>query len=696
MIISRKLLFNIIVTAALALILLSGFIIFCSKSIINNVLLSKSKEQLMLVRDFKKQELENFFSNLKKHLEFLTQDQLVKLGCQEFKLAFDQVSMLNTQDTSRPNNATSAINQHYSNMAKQYKDYFAGSKNKVDFSVFAQNLGQHSVILQSKYMANQYENSQSTEAYALIHDKYHDYFRKTANDFKYNDLLLVDLSGNVIYSTKKNIDFASSIVSGAFSNTEIANVYNAVRYAGMHEGAVAISGLAEYLPDYQEPVLFVASKIPNTGVLIASVGLSSVTSLLKLPEKITKTSVYLIDQDLHLINQDNFGKSIHTVAAREAAIGKKGFIEAVGQDKLMAISYFSPIENMPLSVVVESTKEVILQNLSKSLINMFYFTAAIIPVLLFFVYTICCLSLEKADNKLNKISDFMQVVIAKKDLHSRINVNSQDSPNNMADILNNMLSWFQNTLDQVAFKIKQFVGKHNDLLSSVTAVSHSLDKEQQLVGDAKNTANQLAIEANKVQQECQQYYDAMHNHKDACMALTDLNIQVNKQQNIANLTCAIEYIFSICNLADMLSLQVSLEAHKSGKQQGHSFLILSKEIKQMTTNLKSQLMQIKNSFDNYTVEHSAVRNFTAEFSEKLKPINLNVGKLIDAQKALLTASSTQLNTVTKLQNNLIDLEEKYSTVNQQLLAIVESNTKLNAEIQIDDYYPLKVVESKSS
>lgn len=693
MIISKKLLFNIIVTAALALILLSGFIIFCSKSIINNVLLGKSKEQLMLIRDFKKQELEGFFSNIKKHIEFLTQDQFVKHGFQEFKLAFDQVAMVNGGDSFKPNHAS--INQHYNNMAKQYKDYFANSKNKVDFSVFLQNLGQHSVNLQTKYMTSSYDNLQGLEYYN-VHDKYHDYFRKIANDFKYNDLLLVDLSGNVIYSYKKNIDFSSSISSGAFSNTEIAAVFNAVRYAGMHEGATAVSNFSEYLPDYQEPVLFVASKISNTGVLIASVGLSSVTSLLKLPEKITKTAIYFVDQELHLINQNNFGKIIHTAAAREAATSKKGFIEAVGQDKLMNISYFTPIENTSLSLVVESPKDAILQNLSTSLINMFYFTAAVIPVLLFFVYTICCLSLEKADSKLSKISDFMQVVIAKKDLHSRISMNSQDSPNNMADILNNMLSWFQNTLDQVAFKVKQFVGKYNDLLNSVTVVSNSVHKEQQLVDDAKKTANQLAVEATKVQQECQQYSEAINNHKDVCLALNDLNMQVNGQQNIANLTCAMEYIFSICNLADMLSLQVSLEAHKSGKQHGHSFLILSKEIKQMTTNLKSQLMQIKNSFDSYTIEHSAVRNFITEFSEKLRPINLNVERLINAQKSLVAASNNQLNTVSKLQNNLIDLEVKYSTVNQQLLAIVESNTKLNAEIQIDDYYPLKVVESKTS
>jgi methyl-accepting chemotaxis protein len=693
-VINKKLLLNMIITAAIALIILSGFVIFCSKSIISNMLLNKCKEQLMLIRDFKKQELENFFTNIKNNLELLTQDQMLQHSFKEFKVAYDQTAIA-CLDQMKTHNPDPAINQHYNNISKQYKEYFAADKNKVDFTVFLQNLNQHSINLQTKYMANGVSDFEIAE-YNNIHNKYHDYFRKITTDFKYNDLLLVDFTGNVIYSTKKNIDFASSLTTGAFSGSEIASIFNLVKYSEDYQNKSAISNFSEYLPNYQEPIVFVANKIPNVGVVIISVGVNAVNSLLTLPKKITKTNAYLVDQELRLINQNNFGKLVHTVAAREASANKKGFIESIGKDQVTNISYYTPIEGLALSLIVESPKNVILQNLSKSLTNMFYFTAAIIPVLLFFVYTICCLSLEKAHDKLTKISEFMQVVVAKKDLRSRISTSNQDNLNNMASVLNNMLSWFQNTLEQVGAKIQQFVSRHNNLLGNITDVSSKVAQDQSLLAAAKKSTVQLALSSSELQQGYKEYNEAIKNHQKACSGLNDLNIQVNQKQNIADLTNTIEYIYSICNLADMLSLQVSLEANKSNKQQSSNFVILSKEIKKMTSSLKSQLMTIKSSFDSYSSEYSAIRDFVYEFSCKLKPINNTINKLMVAQQNLLSSNSSYKETVNKLQENLSNLANKYHAVRDQLTNIVDSNSRLNPELKIDDYYPLKIVEDNSN
>ena len=59
------------------------------------------------------------------------------------------------------------------------------------------------------------------------------------------------------------------------------------------------------------------------------------------------------------------------------------------------------------------------------------------------------------------------------------------------------------------------------------------------------------------------------------------------------------------------------------------------------------------------------------------------------------SNNTQIIT-NNLQNNLLDLETKYNVVNQQLLTLVEDNNKLNVELQIDDYYPFKIVENTAN
>lgn len=694
MIVNKKLLFNIILTAACALILLGGFVLFCSKSIISSMLLNRTQEQLMVIRDLKKQQLETFFTDLKKNIDFLSNEPIVQNSFQEFKIAFDQLAESNYLDQQKQNYINLKIAQHYNNIVKQYKEHSA-TQEKIDFSVFLQNLNPHSIILQTKYMTNQYDHNENyplIDSYDSIHDKYHSFFQKIADDYKYNDVLLVDLNGNIIYSTKKHIDFASSITSGAFSNTEIANIFNASKFSNANENSVALSNFSEYLPDYQEPVLFIAKKVQNVGVLITSINLSTINVLLKLPEKVTNTDIYLIDQDLHLMSINNFGKSINTIAAREAANGKKGFIEGPNKNKNITYSYFSPIEYTGLNLIVESNKNAILQSLSKSIINMLLFTAAIIPILLFFVYTIYCLCIEKVDNRLNKLSTFMQVVLAKKDLNSRINLNNTDA-NGIADILNNMLSWFQNTLDQVAFKIRQFINKYNNLFNNITELSVHIQDKQPLLETAKTSTNTLLKSSDQLQYNLEQHFNNINTHKEACLALNNFNTQFSQKQNITNLTSSVEYILSICNLADMLALHLSLESSKNNHQQDHNFLILSKEIKKMVANLKSRLMQIKESFDSYILEHDSIQNFINEFTEKLKPVNSSLESLLVNQQVLLSSSSNNQTILNNLQNNLIDLENKYSIINQQLSTLVEHNNQLNVELKVDDYYPFKIVES---
>lgn len=697
MVINKKLLINIIITSAIALILLGSFVIFCSKSIINNILLTKTKEQLILIRDFKKQQLEKFFFDLKKHIEFLSNESLIKNSFQEFKTAFDQLLETNnpTLEYQPQNTVNLKIAQHYNNMLKQYKEY-SNAKDKIDFSVFLQNLNPYSILLQTKYMTDQvesHENTKNLDAYANIHDKYHNEFQKIMAEYQYHDLYLVDLNGNVIYSFKKNIDFATSLATGAFSNTDLSNVFNAAKYTNSNENNVILSNFSEYLPDYQEPVLFVANKIPNFGVLIASIGLSSINSILKLPEKTTNTSIYLIDQDLHLINNNDFGKSINTMAAREAVRGKKGLIEAPGINKTAALSSFTPIEDKGLHIIIESNKNLILKSLSKSITNMLLFTTITIPILLFFLYTIYCLFIEKADNKLHKLSTFMQVVLTKKDLTSRINLNNTDA-NGIANILNNMLSWFQNTLDQVAFKIKQFVNKYNNLFANITNLSENIITEQSLIECAKISTNNLMKNSEQLQANLEQHFNTIENHKKTCLALNNINCNFNQKQSINNLTSAVEYILSICNLADMLSLHLSLEASKHGND--NNFLLLSKEIKKMVANLKSRLIQIKDSFDSYILEHDTIRNFVTEFSEKLKPVTDNLELLFEQQNLLLTSANNNQAISNTLQNHLLELETKYNEISQKLVTLVEDNNKLNADLQIDDYYPFKIADNTAT
>ncbi|HEX5755038.1 MAG TPA: hypothetical protein VFY12_01630, partial [Arenimonas sp.] len=50
--------------------------------------------------------------------------------------------------------------------------------------------------------------------YARVHARFHPQLREMAVTRAWDDLLLVDPSGNVVYSTKKESDFATNVISG--------------------------------------------------------------------------------------------------------------------------------------------------------------------------------------------------------------------------------------------------------------------------------------------------------------------------------------------------------------------------------------------------------------------------------------------------------------------------------------------------
>lgn len=702
MIVNKKLLFNIILTIALILIVLSGAIIFASKSIINQVFLDKSKEQLTLIRDFKQRELEKFFTNLQQQAKFISQDHLVKDAFQEFKLAFEQIAIIqpgedNLNNLIKLNYPNPELLKYYNNLSKNYEEYFNDSNkffDKLDFSSVLSDLDLRSINLQAKYNIHEQDNPTITE-YVVVHNKYHEYLSKIITDYKYNDMLLLDLNGNIIYSVKKNIDFAASITSGNFSTTEIANLFNSIKYATINDYQPTVSNFVEYFPDYYEPVCFIASKISNLGVLIFSVKLSVIENLMELPKKFDKIRLYLTDQDFRLINVADFGKTINT-SLLKANINNISDLSSRNNDRTTSVSYSAKIKNNNLNLIVETHQNILLENLIKPLINMFYLSCGMIFVLLSGLYFIGWFNIEKTDKKLNKITEFMKTIIAKQDFSSRISMNSEDIPSNIADILNNMLCWFQKILDQVACKIKKFVGKYNDFLSSVTLISNQLDKEQHFFSNAKDMINQLEVVVFKIQHESQQYYNMVSEQQNVCMTFNDLPVQASNKQNVLHLNGSLEYLLNICNFTEILCLQISLEGSKGSKFKNKRSLMLLRQLKPMLSNLKSKLLDLKNSLNGNVLEYNNMCNFVNDFYEKLKPVSVNINRLLQAQKSLLLISNEQLDNVSKLQKELLNLELKYNKFNKQLLEIVNNNSKLNADIQINENEtPIQVVTSKS-
>ncbi|MFW6211629.1 MAG: methyl-accepting chemotaxis protein [Spirochaetota bacterium] len=107
-------------------------------------------------------------------------------------------------------------------------------------------------------------------SYAVAHARYHPVFREFQRRFGYYDLFLVEPDrGNIVYSVFKEVDFATSLRNGPYSQTNIARAALAAIDASEPDAAIFVD-FETYPPSYYAPAAFVSSPIVRDGRVIGA------------------------------------------------------------------------------------------------------------------------------------------------------------------------------------------------------------------------------------------------------------------------------------------------------------------------------------------------------------------------------------------------------------------------------------------
>ena len=184
-----------------------------------------TSDRLTSLREMKKRQIESYFEQIRNQVITFSEDRMIIEATRQFIPAFQQVVGNHTTDG---------------------------------------NPGEHPLSFNSEQTAR-YE-------YFRIHSYYHPILENFLRRFGYEDILIVDAeSGNIIYSVMKKSDFATSLLSGLYRETNIARVFCEAQQA--HEqGFAMIADFAAYAPSGNVPASFIASPIfvgeKKIGVLI--------------------------------------------------------------------------------------------------------------------------------------------------------------------------------------------------------------------------------------------------------------------------------------------------------------------------------------------------------------------------------------------------------------------------------------------
>ncbi len=217
-----------------------------------DALKARSFEQLRTVRGIKKREVENYFSHTREELRLFAKSKTVIEAMKAFKKSFHSIEQ-------------KELSKEYSDKLKEYylrefeMNVDSPDKDTIDFlSLIPKD--PKSISLQVQYLIGN-KSLFRPLLYHEVHDKYHSTLSEFLTTHGYYDLMLIDdETGHIVYNVNKEVDFATSLLNGAYSQSNLGRLFRKIRYSGVKNQTI-LCDFERYLPSYLSPACFVATPI---------------------------------------------------------------------------------------------------------------------------------------------------------------------------------------------------------------------------------------------------------------------------------------------------------------------------------------------------------------------------------------------------------------------------------------------------
>ena len=218
--------------------------------------------QLTSVRTSKVYQVQAYFESLRDQTLALSEDLMVVNAMKGFKTAYRELESKPVPEAWR-----SSIDGYYQ---QSYLPRLAELNEGTPIADLYEPNTPAAEYLQYHYISNnpnpvgskqKLDDAGDGSSYSQVHARYHPVLEKYHDRFGYYDLFLIDPdSGAIVYSIFKEVDYATSLNSGPYRNSNLATAFKeAVDAKG--KGFIKIVDFDHYKPSYGAPAAFIASPI---------------------------------------------------------------------------------------------------------------------------------------------------------------------------------------------------------------------------------------------------------------------------------------------------------------------------------------------------------------------------------------------------------------------------------------------------
>ena len=257
--IQSKLLAMLLVTSILSAAVV-GFIGYQSG---RNSLRASVFDGLTEIRQSQTRQLAAQLSDLRNSLVVYTRGSTTTEAIEAFTAAFDQLNNATISPAQQQ-----AIVDYYNKQFAPAEDEQTGNQVDVNALLPATNAQKY---LQANYttpftdwdQALKFDDAHDGSAWSAATAKYNGFFREIVTRFEFEDALLLDTRGNVVYSAYKGVDLGTNILTGPYKGGDLTDAYG----KALDSHAVDYVGITDF-GDYQpadEPTAWMTSPVGPLG-----------------------------------------------------------------------------------------------------------------------------------------------------------------------------------------------------------------------------------------------------------------------------------------------------------------------------------------------------------------------------------------------------------------------------------------------